>query len=57
MKKKRIRTNILIGMWVLLIELLGLIASFNNDLISVCYIIVLALLGNVIRKRLGIEVM
>ena len=57
MKKKRIKTNILIGMWVLLFELLGLIASFNNDLISVCYIIVLALLGNVIRKRLGIEVM
>lgn len=57
MKKKRIKTNVLIAIWLILMELLGLIASFNNDLISVCYIIVLALLGNKIRKRLGIEVM
>lgn len=57
MKKKRIKTNVLIAIWLILMELLGLIARIDNNIISVFYMITLALLGNKIRKRLGIEVM
>lgn len=54
--KRRIKTKVLKTAWILLIINLGLIASINNTILSMIYILVLAILGMKIVKRDGIEV-
>ena len=52
----RIRKEILVATWLILAFNLGLIASIDNNIVSVGYILTLVLLGNNIRKRYRIEV-
>lgn len=52
----RIKTNILIAAWIMLLVNLGLIARIDNTIISLLYIMIQVVLVNKIRKRLGIEV-
>ena len=54
--KRRIKTKFLKATWILLIINLGLIASIDNTILSMIYIIVLLALGIKIGKREGIEV-
>lgn len=54
--KRRIKTKVLKATWILLIINLGLIASIDNTILSMIYIITLATLGTKIVKREGIEV-
>ena len=44
MKKKRIKTNILITLFMFLIINFGLISKLNNDIISISYITILGTL-------------
>jgi hypothetical protein len=52
----RIKTNVIIATLLILIFNLGLIASIDNNIVSVLYIISMLLLSNALRKRYGIEV-
>lgn len=54
--KRRIKTNILKATWILLIINFGLIASIDNNILSMIYMIEVAILGIKIAKREGIEV-
>ena len=56
MKKRRIKTRILIIILVVLFSLLGLIARIDNNIISVSYISSIFIITNILRKRYGIEV-
>lgn len=49
--KRRIRKEILVAIWLLLIINFGLIAKIGNDILSVVYMSTLALLGYKIGKR------
>lgn len=52
----KIRKEILVALWLILMLLLGLIARIDNGVVSAIYWLTLLLLGNKIRKRYGIEV-
>lgn len=52
----RIKTNVIIATLLILIFSFGLIASIDNNIVSVLYIISMLLLSNTLRKRYGIEV-
>ena len=53
---KRVKTKILKATWILLIINFGLIVSIDNNILSIIYLIALAILGMKIIKREGIEV-
>ena len=51
----RIRKEILIATWLILFVNFGLITSIDNNIVSVGYIITLALLGCKIAKRYEVK--
>ena len=56
MKKRRIKTKILIIILGVLFSLLGLIARIDNNIISVSYTGTMFIITNILRKRYNIEV-
>lgn len=52
----KIKTKILVWLLVIMLCMLGLINNIDNDILKVIYATSMLLLGNTIRKRLGIEV-
>ena len=52
--KKRIRTNILVATWFLLILNIGLIITIDNSILSIIYALCLIQLGFIIGKRIEV---
>ena len=51
MKKRKIKKEILVATWLILMWFLGLIARIDNGIVSAIYILILAILGYKIGKR------
>lgn len=52
----KLRSWVLITLFILLIVNVGLIASIDNLILTFSYILSLLIIGNKIRKRLGVEI-